>query len=1478
MYLTTTTTPGRFYELNINKGLLLGGTGFSPDLYYGNIPDFRGCIEQVSFNSIDILHVAQDKYAFDPQYVHDVTWDCSSEFTASSERPMSFLRNISYAAFAPLNGRRDTRINFDVKTRTEIGLLAYSSGHLRRSDFLALEIINGQLRLTTDKGSGTEELTSTHHINDGQWHQVEAVVEYDRLRITVDGHREEKRADFGDINLLNLHGHFFVGGLSEIAKKQAVDRGLESLGGKRAAASSIVGCLQNLRVNGKLLGFRETEMTRHMSPECVWTHPCTRNPCIDGATCVEEGYYYYQCVCNEQNCFRMRGRGNDPITDLESANFVHVQDIVVREGTSIPLTTHNIALLIDYARLRIRESAIIFRITQPPRNGELLVSTERTVKNGTFSLIDLKSNKVTYHHDGSDTVSDSIGLELSLPSGADNFTDNLRRKYAFILIVVVIPWNNPPILTLPENETLTVVENTQIKLTSRHLNATDQDDLPQFLEYMVQYPSGGDTGFFELTTPTGKRAGITSFLQKDVNDGKLAFIHRGKSKQQIRIQVTDGKDTSTPRTLKINAVPLTITQVANTGIKVPTSDMTLIYATNLTFSINAAGRDIEVRYEVTDSPYYGEIQKQQYSDNHWATTAAFTQKMIDESRIRYVHYGNFHPMGDFFKFRVSVLGQTTSEYVFNVTVIKAETTLQINRELKLIGTAEGKLTSYNLHATSSIASHTAQQIIYSIVVPPRHGNLLKQEIVGSSSAAGKPKMTQRRLGFGANFTENDLVQEKVLYQLDTIPLKKLRDNFEFQLLIRGGISAIYAFYIDYSPPDSAAINLINNGLHGVREGGSKTINRDALYLEMSGVNDVRFMITSLPLHGTIQLVKNNRTVQQNNVTTFTTADVRNEVIRYQHDDSENFRDYFDFTATPILSGKKSANKDTNEFAGTFEIFVTSINDNYPRRVVDRTLYVVTNSIRSLTSDDLYFKDPDTDQENSELVYKIKDSVPNGEFVLSANHSIAVRHFTQEDIDNKNICFKHHGRVARGKFLITVSDGNFETTSILEIEASDSFISIVNNTGLDVRRGEFVEMFTSNLSVSFNMDIADKDIKFSINIPPRFGKLLRNRQEVSRFSLADLKHGYVGYHHDGSESVLDTIGLLIKIGDLQTHAEVIVRISSPNQNRPPTIINNRVVTVDGEEQVVISRQDLEVTHLATNATNIKYHISQQPRNGRLVMRNGFDKRLQSFSQDDINNGKVLYKTKISSVPIVDAFIFDVVAGVTSLNGLEFVFDIVPLEIPLTTKTLLVDEGNRAMLSSDVLRIDHSRYKVPYLQFTIVRDPLLGRIVDLERPSRKVLRFSYEQLQREQIVYEHFGNDLLTDEMIIMAKLEDYDRVSKPRLLQISILPINDQPPKVTTNEGLEIYTGSLVPITSDLLKATDADSSAEELKFIITVLPSNGDVIRSNNMTQSITDFTQKEINDGLILFHHTGMKYFNCVALKIFYKDYRSACATMKII
>ena len=51
--------PGEFYELNVHFGVLVGGMGDFSEIFLGNQETFRGCMEDVLFNGIDVLDQAR---------------------------------------------------------------------------------------------------------------------------------------------------------------------------------------------------------------------------------------------------------------------------------------------------------------------------------------------------------------------------------------------------------------------------------------------------------------------------------------------------------------------------------------------------------------------------------------------------------------------------------------------------------------------------------------------------------------------------------------------------------------------------------------------------------------------------------------------------------------------------------------------------------------------------------------------------------------------------------------------------------------------------------------------------------------------------------------------------------------------------------------------------------------------------------------------------------------------------------------------------------------------------------------------------------------------------------------------------------------------------------------------------------------------------------------------------------------------------
>ena len=102
--------------------------------------------------------------------VEGLTWDCSDEFDATSEQPISFLSDQSFISFPNWISRTGAMVSFkvnkyiytlyfqmieiillQVKTESEMAVLFYNTGPSSNQDFVALELWKGRPRLLVDQ-------------------------------------------------------------------------------------------------------------------------------------------------------------------------------------------------------------------------------------------------------------------------------------------------------------------------------------------------------------------------------------------------------------------------------------------------------------------------------------------------------------------------------------------------------------------------------------------------------------------------------------------------------------------------------------------------------------------------------------------------------------------------------------------------------------------------------------------------------------------------------------------------------------------------------------------------------------------------------------------------------------------------------------------------------------------------------------------------------------------------------------------------------------------------------------------------------------------------------------------------------------------------------------------------------------------------------------------------------------------------------
>ena len=142
-----------------------------------------------------------------------------------------------------------------------------------------------------------------------------------------------------------------------------------------------------------------------------------------------------------------------------------------------------------------------------------------------------------------------------------------------------------------------------------------------------------------------------------------------------------------------------------------------------------------------------------------------------------------------------------------------------------------------------------------------------------------------------------------------------------------------------------------------------------------------------------------------------------------------YREFFGSTtsiksgSTSLPPGKFSTQHiDTSRyqnFSSTFIISIKQKNDNFPKKVSNAILKVVSKGQRTLNLDHLHYTDPDIDQDEGRLVYTVK-AISTGKLIDRKNKSRAVNEFTQSEILNGNILFQHSGEL-KGRLAYSVSD-------------------------------------------------------------------------------------------------------------------------------------------------------------------------------------------------------------------------------------------------------------------------------------------------------------------------------------------------------------------------------------------------------------------------------------------------------------------------
>ena len=482
-----------------------------------------------------------------------------------------------------------------------------------------------------------------------------------------------------------------------------------------------------------------------------------------------------------------------------------------------------------------------------------------------------------------------------------------------------------------------------------------------------------------------------------------------------------------------------------------------------------------------------------------------------------------------------------------------------------------------------------------------------------------------------------------------------------------------------------------------------------------------------------------------------------------------------------------------------------------------------------------------------------------------------------------------------QFPLSISDGVHRVTSLLRIEiepVDDQKPALQSGltTHLLVAEGGQVQIGTDNLAASDN-DTNDDWLSFVVLRPPTKGVIMRDREQVRRFTQRDVKEEKILYVHSGDEigdlPQIDLITFLVT--DKDDHAmlhpsqlptqSLNVTIIPQNNKKPSVILGKSPLVVSEGDKVVLTTKSLNAGDPDSPLSDLLFMIIQQPSWGyiedtkphkvnpdTMYTRNA----VSSFTLKSLKRGSIWYvQSNHSKVePKSDMFEVYVTDGQMNSAPAQVNIRITPQndEIPsLSTRDINVTEGARVTIDENAIKVSDLDDPEEKVVLSIASQPEHGQLSVLnmmysdaggvEMPMHEVN--AKEFLRNMQLVYKHDGTEHYKDKFTI--KITDGQYTVK-KTIDVHVKPVNDQMPEVIKNQKLKVEYGESTIVSRDNLHAIDSDNKDDEIIFAVTKFPKKGilEVLekvlddKTEVWTSVSKNFTQADISAGHFRYTHTG--------------------------
>jgi len=636
--------------------------------------------------------------------------------------------------------------------------------------------------------------------------------------------------------------------------------------------------------------------------------------------------------------------------------------------------------------------------------------------------------------------------------------------------------------------------------------------------------------------------------------------------------------------------------------------------------------------------------------------------------------------------------------------------------------------------------------------------------------------------------------------------------------------------------------IVNNGF-AIAENGILVLTSDNISATDPDNSPLSFTASGVT-GGNFQVFNTGTGIWEND-NTFTSAEIEAGEVRFVQDTTETAPTY-------TLSVTDGLLIDTE--AGT--VVFTPLNDD---PIVARNTITLDEgeTVLLTAADNLSTSDEET--ADGAIVYTVQ-SVTNGAFINSSGTPVAS--FTQQQIDDGEISFRHNGSETEPTYTLRISDG---TGGVIFSEGTIDFTPlnddpVITTNSLSITEAGTVVLTSANLAATDEETPDNLTYTVDSVANGQFELVADPGVAITEFTQAQVNAGAVQFVHDeASGEAVPTYTLTVEDGDGGTSATSTVDLTFTTTNDLPVVVRNAIEIDEGGTVLLTAAANLSATDEETANEAIVYTV-QIVTNGAFVNSSGTT--VTSFTQQQIDDGAISFRHDGSETAPAYTLVVDDGTGGTVVSVGDIAFTPVNDDPVLTVNRLTVNEGEPVLITTANLNatdvedgLEGIRNALEFQVGTVSGGVFTqsaavtgGQFELVTNPGVAIDSFTRADIINNRVVFVPTDDEVTPSYAI---QVVDSDGGTSFSQATITYNTVNDLP--VVAANQITIDEGQVV-LLNDLalnLSATDEETPNDDITYTVTSVTA-GQFEQVDAVGVEIFEFTQQQVDDGEIRFVHDG--------------------------